>query len=279
MLKYIYLFMMFICSTVMANEIALMEKNLHVRIGYAIYDAETSRSASYNAQQPFPLMSTFKTFACAKLLRDGTKTPELLQQEHIITQDSLIPWSPVTEKRVGEKISMFDACEATMLTSDNTAVNIVLAQIGGSDGITQFFRDLGDQQSRLDRVEPELNQAAKDDVRDTTTPLAMNNDLRRLYYGKVLSESAKETLFTWMTNNTVSDPLIRSFLPKTWTIADRSGAGGNGSRGLTAIMWKENRKPIFLTIYITQSKLEMTERNKLINDIAKIAFKEIDLSL
>jgi len=36
-------------------------------------------------------------------------------------------------------------------------------------------------------------------------------------------------------DNKVSDSLLRSVQPKGWLIADRSGAGGFGSRGITAV--------------------------------------------
>ncbi len=277
MKPFLCLLLLFVSSFVFANDIETLQKIHNAQIGYAIHDAETGRSSSFNGQAQFPLMSTFKTFACAKLLYEAQKNPALLTHEAMIEKAKIIPWSPVTEKQIGKQITLQDACKATMLTSDNTAANLVLENIGGPQAVTAFFRQLGDQSSRLDRYEPALNQAQKGDNRDTTSPLAMNKNLQSIHSGLHLTETGKNTLLSWMMNNEVSNPLIRSFLPKNWKIADRSGAGENGSRGITAIIWKENRMPVYLTIYMTQSKLDMNRRNEILNQTANIALKEIGL--
>ena len=64
-------------------------------------------------------------------------------------------------------------CAAALELSDNTAANLLLETIGGPEGLTRYARALGDQQTRLDRVEPDLNSAIPGDERDTTTPAAM----------------------------------------------------------------------------------------------------------
>ena len=52
-----------------------------------------------------------------------------------------------------------ELCEAALTQSDNTAGNLLLRQIGGPVGLTSFVRSLGDDLSRLDRWEVELNEA------------------------------------------------------------------------------------------------------------------------
>ncbi len=41
-----------------------------------------------------------------------------------------------------------------------------------------------------------------------------------------------------------------------WKIADRSGGGVNGSRTLTAMVWNEHQQPLFIGIFIANSKLK-----------------------
>jgi len=78
-------------------------------------------------------------------------------------------------------------CAAAIEQSDNTAGNLLLDTIGGPVGLTNFARSLGDQMTRLDRKEPELNSAIPGDERDTTTPASMQADLVRLLAGDALS--------------------------------------------------------------------------------------------
>lgn len=246
-------------------------------IGVSVLDTETNTTWSYKGDQRFPMMSTFKTLACAQMLYNSTN--DLLDKDALtkITKESIIPWSPITEKLIGETISTKKACEATMLMSDNTAANIVLTEIGSPTSLTLFLRSIGDDMTQLDRIEPELNESQKGDVRDTTTPNAMTTTLNELLLGQTLTTEDKNTLKAWMVNNKVSDPLLRSILPTKWSIADRSGAGGFGSRGITAIVWNNHRAPIIISIYLTQTNLDMATRNKIIVDVGSAVFKEFNI--
>src|SRR3989454_11362976 len=58
-------------------------------------------------------------------------------------------------------------------SSDNTAANLLLTTIGGPKELTAFLHNMGDHVTRLDRWEPELNEAIPNDERDTTMPVAM----------------------------------------------------------------------------------------------------------
>ena len=261
-------------ATTLNNSISAIEQRISGRIGVAVLDTKNKQTWAYNGNSHFPMMSTFKTLACAKMLRKSANGELDPSTSSLIKAEELIPWSPVTKTFVNKNISVVKACEATMLTSDNTAANIVLQHIGGPQGVTSFLREIGDKVSQLDRIEPELNEAKVGDLRDTTTPIAIVSTLSRLLLGDVLLDTDKNQLKTWMQNNKVSDPLLRSILPQGWFIADRSGAGGNGSRGITAMLWNSGRQPLIISIYLTETELAMAMRNEIIVEIGKLIFKE-----
>ncbi len=80
---------------------------------------------------------------------------------------------------------MFAAARIPLLPSsapysDNTAMNKLIAQLGGPGGVTALPRAIGDETFRPDRTEPTLNTAIPGDPRDTTTPRAMAQTLRQL---------------------------------------------------------------------------------------------------
>jgi beta-lactamase class A len=248
------------------------ERQLGARIGVSIYDVKGNKSWNYNGNTRFPLMSTFKVLACAKLLADVEKGLQSFDTSTVITANSLISWSPVTKKHVGEEISLKQACSATMIMSDNTAANFVLTGIKGPKALTKFMRSIGDDVTRLDRIEPDLNEALDGDKRDTTTANAMVKSLHTLLFGDVLSQTSKDQLKQWMIDNRVTGSLLRSVLPQTWSIADRSGSGGYGSRAITAVVWSDKRTPLIISIYLTQTEASFEQRNKAIADIGKEIF-------
>jgi beta-lactamase class A len=98
---------------------------------------------------------------------------EELERRVSYSKADLITYSPVTEKHVEKGLTVAELCDAAVTLSDNTAGNLLLDSFGGPKGLTDYLRSLGDEASRLDRREPELNEARTGDPRDTTTPVAM----------------------------------------------------------------------------------------------------------
>ena len=248
--------------------VAEIEEKLSARIGMAVYDQETGKSWEYHANDRFPLSSTFKTIACAALLKKVEQGEENLGRRIVFAKEDLVTYSPITENHTAPKdMSLEDLCHATMTMSDNTAANLVLNSLGGPVAVTEFIRSVGDKTTRLDRIETELNEATPGDLRDTTTPKMMASAITKLILGDALSPASRSQLKEWMIANKVADSLIRASVPEDWVVADRTGAGGYGSRSITAVMWPPHRKPIIAIIYITETKAAFKDRNAAIAEI------------
>ena len=250
------------------------ESALQARIGMAVIDTGSDSTWHYRGDERFPLNSTHKTFTCAALLAKADKQTLLLNQEVSITNEMLVSYSPITEKSLAPDTITFDRlCQAAVSYSDNTAANLAFDVIGGSAGFNAFMRSLGDAQTRLDRKEPELNEATPGDLRDTTTPIAITQSLKKVLLDDGLPASAQATLKQWMLDDQVAGALLRATLPADWKIADKTGAGGHGSRSIIAVIWPPAKKPLVVGIYITQTKAPMTESNQAIARIGS-ALKE-----
>lgn len=262
-------------SASLEQSLSKIEQEIKGQVGVAVIDTQSHNQWSYNGNQRFPMMSSFKTLACAKVLYDVEQKKLTLNQKIDVPESGLINWNPITENFVGGKMSLQSVCSATMLMSDNYAANLALEQIGGPRGLTAFLRKIGDQKTRLDHYEPELNYVEQGAENDTTTPTAMIQTIQHLLTGDVLNSDNKTQLQFWMTNNMVSDSLARSVLPQGWLIADRSGGGVNGSRTLTAMIWKPDRKPLFIGIFIANSTLStLPEINQVVADISQLIFTQ-----
>ncbi|EPS3431824.1 CARB family carbenicillin-hydrolyzing class A beta-lactamase [Vibrio alginolyticus] len=268
-----------VCSTLsyasqLNEDISLLEQQTSSRIGVSVWDTQADERWDYRGDERFPLMSTFKTLACAKMLSDMDSGKLSKNATAKVDERSIVVWSPVMDKLTGQNTRIEHACEAAMLMSDNTAANLVLNEIGGPKAVTMFLRTIGDKATRLDRIEPRLNEATPGDSRDTTTPNAILNTLRTLVEGETLSYESRVQLKIWMQDNKVSDSLMRSVLPTGWSIADRSGAGGHGSRGINAIIWKENHRPVYISIYVTETELSLQARDQLVAQISQLILQK-----
>ncbi|TRB32470.1 serine hydrolase, partial [Mannheimia haemolytica] len=83
------------------------------------------------------------------------------------------------------------------------------------------LRQLGDNVTHTNRLEPDLNQAKPNDIRDTSTPKQMAMNLNAYLLGNTLTESQKTILWNWLDNNATGNPLIRAATPTSWKVYDK----------------------------------------------------------
>ncbi len=91
------------------------------------------------------------------------------------------------------------------------------------------MRQIGDNVTRLDRWETELNEALP---ATPATPLP-RPAWPLLLTSQRLSARSQRQLLQWMVDDRVAGPLIRSVLPAGWFIADKTGAGERVRAGLS----------------------------------------------
>jgi beta-lactamase class A len=168
-----------------------------------------------------------------------------------------------------------ELCEAAMVVSDNTAGNLLLANLGGPAGLTAFVRSLGDQTTRLDRIEPELNEALPGDPRDTTSPAAMLENIRRLVLGDALSPASRQQLTVWLLGNKTGDTRLRARLPNGWRVGDKTGIGERGTTNDVGLFWPPRRDPVIVAAYLTGSPASTEQRNGMIAAVGEAVAKTL----
>ena len=123
------------------------------------------------------MCSTFKALAASAILHRVDTDCEDLGRRIVIRKTDPKGWSPITEKQVGQEMTLEALCAAAICYSDNGAANLLLRALGGPPGVNGYLRSIGDRVTRLDRWELGLNRVGLRDVRDTTTPAAMQENL------------------------------------------------------------------------------------------------------
>jgi beta-lactamase class A len=270
----------FLVSSVLAADVsqeiatsgfAQLEARTKGRIGVAAIDVSTKRRVDFRPGERFIMCSTFKVLAVAAVLKLVDESKEKLDRFVPYGEAQLLEYAPVTRAHVKEGGMTLEAlCAAAISQSDNTAANLLLETIGGPKGWTEFARKLGDESSRLDRMEPELNLAAPGDDRDTTTPAAMCHDLQRLLTSDVLSQESRARLEGWMVANETGAKMIRAVVAKHWRVGDKTGRGKEAANDI-AILRPPSGGPFFLAIYVNAPTTPSEERDNLVAEVAKIA--------
>lgn len=242
------------------------------RLGVSILDVKSGRRLDHRGGERFPMCSTFKWIAAALVLSRVDRGEERLDRRIAFSRIDLVPYSPATEKHVGSNgMSMAELCEAAVTLSDNTAANLILANVGGPLAFTAFARSVGDEVTRLDRIEPDLNEGTPGDPRDTTSPIAMLDTLHKLVLGNTLSMQSRGQLTAWLVANTTGGKRLRAGLPESWRIGDKTGSSSVGITNDVAIAWPNRGGPLLITAYYAESMGDDNARNAVIAEVGRIA--------
>jgi beta-lactamase class A len=275
-----------VCAPALASLKALAQSNLDEirsrladlerahggRLGACALDVATGRRIEHRADERFAMCSTCKLLAAAFVLMRADRGEDTLDRRIPYLKDRLVAYSPITQKHVGDGgMTLGELCEAAVTLSDNTAGNLLLDSLGGPAEFTRFARLLGDDLTRLDRLETDLNEAKPGDPRDTTTPAAMADDVAKLVLRDALSQESRDRLSAWMVANTTGDKRLRAGVPKGWRVGDKTGSGGNGQTNDVAVVWPPDRGPIVIAAYYAASAEPDEARNAVLAEVARLA--------
>jgi beta-lactamase class A len=249
---------------------AQLEQTNRGRLGVAVLDTATGERSDYRADERFPMCSTFKFLLASAVLQRVDRHQETLDRVIAIPPKPLLFNSPLTEPHAGGAMTVAALCHATLTRSDNTAANLLLETLGGPAGITSFSRSIGDTVTRLDRMETSLNESLAGDPRDTTSPTAMAGDLESVLLGSVLSRPSRDQLTLWMEANLTGFDRLRSKLPASWRVADKTGANGEHTSNDIAVFWPTGRPPIIVAAYITQCTGPESKRAAMLSEIGEL---------
>lgn len=210
----------------LAAELRIIEAAGGGTLGVEIYNTATGASVGINQDKRFGHASSFK-FSLAALLLQRDAAGTIDADKHVTwTEADMLSHAPFTRERLATGATLRELARATQTTSDNPAANILLRNLGGPAGLTAFWRSLGDETSRIDRFEPEMNLVPATEFRDTTTPAAMARTVAKIVYGDVLPEKERAELKQWMVETETGLKRVRAGLPEGWIAGDKTGTSG-----------------------------------------------------
>lgn len=175
-------------------------------VGVAALDLKTGEIVSVHGDNPFPMASTVKIAIAANYLA---------QVEH---------GRRTLDDRIGGR-SAASLMEAMIIRSDNYATDLLLRNLGGPRTVQSWFQQQGITGLRIDRSIAQLLSARRDlwDVRDSSTPKAMVDLLRRIDSGELLQPSSRSYLLDLMGRCITGKNRIRGLLPAGTHVENKTG--------------------------------------------------------
>jgi beta-lactamase class A len=165
-------------------------------IGIAALDLNTGESISIKGDTAFPMASTVKVAIAALYLSQvdhGRKT-----------LDDTIGGVPVRKLMA-----------RMLIYSDNRAADVLFKDVGGPTAVHQWLNQNGIRGVHVDRTIAQLLSDRRDlwDSRDSSTPKAMVELLRRLYRGELISASSRNYLLGLMAQCETGKNRMKALLP------------------------------------------------------------------
>jgi beta-lactamase class A len=226
------------------------------RLGVGFLVPATGMKLGHRSDERFGMASSFKMALAAIVLREADQGRLSLQTQLPIQASDMVPNSAVFQENLPKGVMSIEAlAKAAQTTSDNAATNILLRHLGGPSVFTAKLRELGDEVTRLDRLEPAMMTVTRDDARDTTTPDAMTKTTAAMLTTDWLTPTSRDLLINWMVETRTGLKRIRAGLPTDWRAGDKTGTTASDDPSQPdryndiAIAWPPSKPPIIVTCY------------------------------
>jgi beta-lactamase class A len=248
---------LFAASSTRKYDAASMLRSLEVgqaRLGVCLLDTATGEFTGNRVDERFAFCSTFKLPLVAACLREADSGRLDFAEILRYSKSDLLSWAPVTGQHVDKGgLSIAVLAQAAQELSDGLAANLLVKRLGGPASVTAKFREMGDDVTRLDRYEPDLGLVLSGDLRDTTSPRAMAELVRRITTGGLLQPDSRQRLLRWMESTRTGTRRLRAGLPVAWRSGNKTGTGR--AKGTTtkcndvAITFPPGRNPVIVAAY------------------------------
>lgn len=256
-------------SVILAKQLADIERRSGGRLGIALTDTTGRLLLGQRSDERFAMCSTFKLLLAGQVLRGAANGGPSLRTPLPLSAADLLPHSPYSETQVGSgELRLGFAAEQIVKVSDNAAANLILKATGGPASFTQRVRAMGDAVTRLDRNEPDLNENAPGDPRDTTSPAAMAKNGAMLVYGDYLSADYRRQLRGWLIDSETGRARIRAGLPPAWIAGDKTGTCGTAYNDVAFIEAPDGSK-YMLAVFLDRPTVTGDAANALLAEVGR----------
>ncbi len=237
--------------------------NLNSRLGIAVVDIASGEAVDYQGEMMVPQQSVSKLWVALTAL-DLVDRGELdLNETGTVRREDLTLFHQPIRKQVLARGSVTttyaDFMSRALVSSDNTANDMLLRRVGGPEAVRAMLEDKGltgirfgpgerimqselagltwDPSFSLGKAFFEARKTVRHDVRerifdayvddpvDGATTLALARALARLARGELLSPQSTQVLLTLLRDAKSGPNRLKGGVPEDWQIAHKTGTG------------------------------------------------------
>ena len=277
------------------------------RVGIAAIDLATGREVAVHGSENFPMASVVKIAVAAAYLAEVDAGRRSLAKS-ITLDESIRSGSDGIGKLMphpGVTLSAANLIELMLTVSDNTATDMLIADLGGTRAVQRWLDRKRVAGIRIDReiarlvldnlglpilpgktaaqtlwasdpltIEARAVAVASFDVdpRDTASPLAVARFLARLDKGEMLKPASRTFLFDAMARCRTGADRIPAGLPEGTPVAHKTGTLAGISNDVGIVTLPDKRR-IAIALF-TRGIAEGPARAKIIADATRVLFNQ-----
>ena len=188
------------------QQLSALVANKSADVGIAALDLSTGETVSIKGNTPFPMASTVKVAVAALYLAQVDHGRRSL--------DDTI-----------NGVSARSLMARMLIHSDNRSTDILLKDLGGPAAVHNWLRDNGVRGLRVDRNISDLLRSRRDlwDRRDSSTPVAMVELLRRIYSAELIKPESRNFLLDMMARCQTGRNRMKALLPFGTPVEHKTG--------------------------------------------------------
>ena len=282
------------------------------RIGFAAQEIGGDEVVAFNGDETFAMASTYKVAIAAAVLDRVDRGELSLDQLVEVPPDMFVTGVfalAETFPHPGIQLSVANLIEVMITESDNTTTDVSMELAGGSAAVTEYLRNLGITDIRVDRTTREIlmdfyglpgatpeivaeairnnpalvraqidpNPDFEADPRDHATPLAMLQLLLAIDGGTAMSPESREFLLGVMSRTRTGAGRLKGLLPKGTSVAHKTGTAGGIANDVGYVTLPDGRR-FAIAVFTNSSETPVSDRDRAIAEIARTLFDYFYLS-
>jgi beta-lactamase class A len=248
-------------------------------VGMSYRHLESGRAASWRGTETFQMASVFKLPVAIAVLDAVEKGTLRLDREVEIRAADRMEVGPIYDEwKPGMRVTVASMVDVMLVDSDNTAADVLVAQLGGPSAVEKALVAKGVPGVRVSLDEKGLGAAMKKDLdaiergnQNGTSPDAMAALLVRLFRGELLSKASTDRILDSMRRCATSGKRFRAGLPKGTEVFDKTGTMRISSNDVGIVTLPDGTH-LVLAVFARGGK-DAAAREKAIASIAKAAWE------
>jgi beta-lactamase class A len=277
------------------------------QVGVAIKHVESGTELMINADQTYPMASTYKVPILVELFYQRAAGKLALNDRVEINPSDVHPGGTIALLLDGPglQMSIHNLINLMMRVSDNSAADILINRVGAAN-VTARMRSLGLDKIRVDRSTLEMlldqegldyatygkvplpqlrerldavdaqtaaraNERFNATEKDVATPRQMTTLLEKLFRGEIVDRDSSDEIIEFMSHSMTGDARISGLLPQGTRVAHKTGSI-SGSTNDTGIVFLPAGGHLIITVFTKDAKATSAEREHAIAELSRFAY-------